>query len=172
MMILSNFVFDLFLWRGPQSLVERMSASCPSDLSYPAKYFRSSCERKRRLEIYLCTPWLQENRTANKSLTFHYRIYPEHCPDNFQTAKKCTAKQACDEFLENHLAANTRSARVKEVISRLNEEEVNLEVRGAVAAPPKSRRELFWARTVQVCCWICQRYHLCPFSKISWVTGL
>ena len=75
---------------------------------------------------FVCAyPGCKRSYSASKSLSFHYRIYPEHCPDDFHAStKKTTAKKACDEFLGNSLADNTRSARLKEVISRLTEEEV------------------------------------------------
>ena len=72
-------------------------------------------------------------------MLFHFRLQEDHRPKTFSNKRKTTAKEAVDNLLSG-IAQHTRSARVKEVVNRFSDEEVELYLLPRVAASVKASK--------------------------------
>ena len=84
-------------------------------------------------------PGCSRSYASYNSLLFHFRLQEDHRPKTFSNKRKTTAKEAVDNLLSG-IAQHTRSARVKEVVNRFSDEEVELYLLPRVAASVKASK--------------------------------
>lgn len=70
-------------------------------------------------------PECDKNYNSYNNLLRHYRANKQHKPDNLENKKKPNAVDVINEVFQSNISEGTRSARIKEFVNRLTEEEIN-----------------------------------------------